>query len=130
MNFQLSILTCKWWSTCQTFLIFSSRKLSKPGVEIQGGHWGFNKYRPNYLKYRPHSIISTKYRPQKFLIKKKSIVYCDNITEIKLGSMMPHDASWVEVHLLRGTMLHLVFKRLSLCFILLCYFNWDKCKYV
>ena len=28
------------------------------------------KYRPNYLKYRPHSTISTKYRPQKFLIKR------------------------------------------------------------
>ena len=26
-------------------MIFSSRKLSKPGVEIQGGNWGFNKYR-------------------------------------------------------------------------------------
>ena len=29
-----------------------------------------NKYRPNYLKYRPHSTISTKYRPQKFLKKR------------------------------------------------------------
>ena len=46
---------------------------------IQGGHWGFNKYRPRtkitkylpkYFKYRPHSIISTKYRPQKFFKKR------------------------------------------------------------
>merc|ERR1712130_903906 len=28
------------------------------------------KFRPNYLKYRPHSTISTKYRPQKFLKKR------------------------------------------------------------
>ena len=28
------------------------------------------KYRPKYLKYWPHSTISTKYRPQKFLKKR------------------------------------------------------------
>ena len=28
------------------------------------------KYGPNYLKYRPHSTISTKYRLQKFLKKR------------------------------------------------------------
>ena len=51
-------------------------------TQHQSGQWGFikyrppkkqNKYRPNYLKYRPHSTISTKYRPQKFL--KKARIY-------------------------------------------------------
>ena len=40
------------------------------GVLSNIDHQKKTKYRPNYLKYRPHSTISTKYRPQKFLKKR------------------------------------------------------------
>ena len=40
------------------------------GVLSNIDHQKKTKYRPNYLKYRPHSTISTKYQPQKFLKKR------------------------------------------------------------
>ena len=48
----------------------ASRSRAAIGVLSNIDHQKKTKYRPNYLKYRPHSTISTKYRPQKFLIKR------------------------------------------------------------